>query len=197
MFGLHESISVHFSDFGVSQKRGDRVSGDGHKEVAKKSLWFREQLPSIIQTSDVFKMMIPPFEVAYNHLDQAELKEDVWDVLPEIQEKFGWVVGGRLGDTLGTEGCLLPTLSLPLCELNWRTRHSETGAKNGVVWVWMKTAKRDRTCILSYILCLEALRACSMSKRGDITSQTLGLKERSGLKTVVSAKRDKENKLYM
>ncbi|CAK9114574.1 Exportin-2 (Exp2) (Cellular apoptosis susceptibility protein) (Chromosome segregation 1-like protein) (Importin-alpha re-exporter) [Durusdinium trenchii] len=26
------------------------------------------------------------FQVAYNHLDQAELKEDVWDVLPEIQD---------------------------------------------------------------------------------------------------------------
>eukprot|EP00438_Fugacium_kawagutii_P010921 Skav211532 [mRNA] locus=scaffold352:395678:402022:- [translate_table: standard] len=27
-------------------------------------------------------------EVVYNHLEQAELKEDVWDVLPEIQERW-------------------------------------------------------------------------------------------------------------
>ena len=26
------------------------------------------------------------FQVAYNHLEQAELKEDIWDVLPEIQD---------------------------------------------------------------------------------------------------------------
>lgn len=36
-------------------------------------------------------------QVAYNHLEQAELKEDIWDVLPEIQDlpsdlgRVGWL----------------------------------------------------------------------------------------------------------
>lgn len=56
-----------------------RVSGGVLELCTIQAMLFKSQLR-------LLRMINSWEQVAYNHLEQAELKEDIWDVLPEIQD---------------------------------------------------------------------------------------------------------------